>query len=67
MREKIANNIKMRRNFRIVTIVKLQSLPSNSREFGGLLGRSATLFDCQEDSFLTVFENPRGSWEKIKY
>ena len=66
MREKIANNIKMRRKLQIVTIVKLQSLPSNFREFGGLLGRSATLSDCQEDRFLTVFENPRGSWEKIK-
>ena len=56
--------IKIRRTLRVVTLVQVQLLPSSSRKFGGLLGRSATLPDCPEDSSLTRFENPKGSWER---
>ena len=61
---KTANDITICRTLRVVTIVQLQLFPSNSRGFGRLLGRSATLPDYQKDSSLTGFENPEGSWER---
>ena len=64
LERKTANDINVWRTLRVVTIVHLQSLTSNSREIGGLLRRSATFPDCQEDSSSTGFENPEESWKR---
>ena len=64
-KNEVAIELISKRALRVVMNVQLQSLQSNSRESGGLLGRYATLPSGEEESSSSGFEKPEGSWKRM--